>query len=252
VAVFSFRSGKYLSVGEGGAIFSKHSGVRAEAANLILQLPVPSQMEELIHVAKTYLRSSLRSRPFYGLVGYALWEAYNERTQFIAKSPVTVGQIYRTDLLLTKKRLGHLEAIVDTQRSNADYFLRNLRTDGSTLCHERAGSFYNRYQFPITLPSQDERDFLALYLHRRQIDTAKPLDDIVEVAKTYYRYDGDCPVAEKLSRQVLIIPSYHSIGKEEIERIAGSVNDGLSELSRASTSVRSKAPDQMSMSGTTV
>jgi dTDP-4-amino-4,6-dideoxygalactose transaminase len=32
IAVFSFRSGKYLSVGEGGAIFSTKDNVRSEAA----------------------------------------------------------------------------------------------------------------------------------------------------------------------------------------------------------------------------
>jgi perosamine synthetase len=251
IAVFSSRSGKYLSVGEGGAIFSKNARVQSEAAKLISKLPVPGHVEELLHVAKTYLRSSLRSRPFYGLVGYALWEAYNKRALFSEKSPIAISQIYRTDLQLTRKRLGLLGSMIDAQRSYADYFLRNLRADSSAFCHEPAGAFYNRYQFPLTLPSQNDRDSLAAYLHRRQIDTAKPLDDIVEVARTYYGYNGDCPVAEKLSKQVLIIPSYHSVGRWEIERIARCVSDGLLELSRSSNAARSTDIDQMSKSGTT-
>ncbi len=238
IAVFSFRSGKYLSVGQGGALFSGNNSVRSKAAKLVSKLPVPGPVDELAHVAKTYLRSCLRSRPFYGLMGYALWEAYNRRAQFSEKSPVAMSQIYQTDLGLTKKRLGRLDSMVNVQRSNADYFLRNLRADPSALCHEPAGAFYNRYQFPLTLPSQNDRDFLADYLHRRQIDTAKPLDDIVHVARTCFGYDGDCPMAEKLSKQVLIIPSYYSLGKRQVERIARCVNDGLLELSRSSSAAR--------------
>lgn len=250
IGVFSFRSGKYLSVGEGGVIFANDGRLRSEAAKLISKLPVPVHAKELLHVAKTYLRSSLRSRPFYGLVGHALWEAYNKRARFSEKSPIAMSQIYRTDLALTKKRLGRLRSMVNAQRSNADYFLQNLRADPSAVCHEPAGAFYNRYQFPLTLPSQNDRDLLAAYLHRRQIDTAKPLDDIVEVARSYYGYNGDCPVAEKLSKQVLIIPSYHSICQREIERIARCVNDGLLELARSSSAVRSSGVDQLNKSGT--
>ncbi len=48
IGVFSFRSGKYLSVGEGGAIFSSNGGLRSEAAKRISRLPVPGPMEELV------------------------------------------------------------------------------------------------------------------------------------------------------------------------------------------------------------
>lgn len=251
IAVLSFRSGKYLSVGEGGAIFSQNVNVRSEAAKRTSKLPVPGPMEEFVHMARTCLRSSLRSRPLYGLVGYALWEAYNQRAQFSAKSPIAMSQIFQTDLELTTKRLAGLDTMIGAQRSNADYFLHNLRVDSSTLCHEPTGAFYNRYQFPLTLPSQSDRDFLAAYLHRKQIDTAKPLDDVVEVARTYYGYNGDCSVAEKLSKQVLIIPSYHSMKKREIERIARCVNDGLLELLRSTKAARSSGVDQMNASGVT-
>ena len=78
IAAFSFRSGKYLSVGEGGALISNNADLRARLAQAIDAMPAPSRVEELVHVAKTYLRSKLRSKPLYGLVGYHLWSLYNE------------------------------------------------------------------------------------------------------------------------------------------------------------------------------
>ena len=153
-AVLSFRSGKYLSVGEGGALFSKHEQIRARSAQMISALHAPSRKEEFVHVAKTFMRSTLRSKPLYGLVGYALWEAYNRRVEFSEKSPVVQGQIYRTDLSLVRKRLAQLDAAIEIQRANADYFARTLNFESSMLCHERPNTFYNRYQYPLTFPSQ--------------------------------------------------------------------------------------------------
>ena len=126
-AVVSFRSGKYLSVGEGGALFSKHSAICARAIELISSLPTPSRREECLHVTKTFLRSALRSKPLYGLAGYALWEAYNRKAEFSAKSPVVEGQIYRTDLSLTETRLDQLDAAIQRRRANANYLTARTR-----------------------------------------------------------------------------------------------------------------------------
>ncbi len=72
---------------------------------------------------------------------------------------------------------------------------------------------------------------MAQYLHKKQVDSAKPLQDAAEVGKIYYAYKGDCPVTEQLSKRVLVIPSYHTLKKKEIERIARLLNQGWAEVS---------------------
>jgi perosamine synthetase len=230
-AVLSFRSGKYLSVGEGGALFSKHSEICARSAELISNLHAPSRKEECVHVVKTFLRSTLRTRPFYGLAGYALWEAYNRKAEFSTKSPVVQGRIFRADLSLTRSRLARLDTAIQIQRTNADYLASTLSFEPGMLCQEGPNTFYNRYQYPITFPSQEHRDFMAGYLHEKQIDTAKPLQDAAEVGLTYYDYKGDCPVAELLSKRVLVIPSYHTLKKGDIANLARCLNQGWAEIS---------------------
>ena len=98
------------------------------------------------------------------------------------------------------------------------------------LCPERLGTFYNRYHYPITFSSAEHRDFIAAYLLSRQIDTMKYLDDVVNVAAKNYGYTGDCPVAEQISKRVLIIPSYYSLKKGEVQRIAHCLNEGWKEI----------------------
>ena len=243
-AVFSFRSGKYLSVGEGGALFSKNERIRARSTQLISTLHAPTRIEEFVHVGKTFVRSVLRSKPLYGLAGYALWETYNRRVEFSEKAPVVQGQIYQTDLALTKKRLAHLKSAIEVQRANAEYLSHTLNLKSCMICHERPHAFYNRYQYPLIFPSLEHRDFIAAYLWREKVDTSKPLQDAVHVATTYFDYAGDCPEAELLSRRALVIPTYHTLKKSELDRIARCLNQAWTKLSSGNGSVGSGLQDE--------
>ncbi len=233
IAVFSFRSGKYLSVGEGAAIFSKNFVIRAKASQLVASMPVAGVMEEFSHVSKTYLKSALRSRPLYGIIGYPLWRAWNQERSHATNSSITLGQIYKSDLVITKRRLTWLDTAIAKQRANAEFFHRTLELDPSMICPEPPGAFYNRLQYPVTFVSTEQRDFIAAYLLSQSIDTVKYLNDIVTTASCY-GYTGGCPVAERLAKRVLVIPSYHSLREKTVERIAHCLNEGWKAATTAS------------------
>ena len=103
-----FRSGKYLSVGEGAALYSGSLELRGRFADLIRALPVPTRIGEFKHVGVTYLRSKLRSRPWWGLVGSRIWALYNRKTEFTDKSPITVARMFSSDLATLRRRLPKL------------------------------------------------------------------------------------------------------------------------------------------------
>jgi perosamine synthetase len=230
VAVFSFRSGKYLSVGEGGALFAKSADLRSRLVELTTAIPSPGPAEECVHVAKTFVRSKLRSRPLYGPVGYPLWQAYNQQVDYSAKSPLVLSGIYCSDFAIARERLPLLDSAIQKQRANADFYLRSLRLDAGMVCLEKPGAFYNRFQFPLVVSSSDQRDAIAACLHRHAIGTAKPYKDIAEVAAAHYGYAGDCPVAERIARRVLVIPNHHWLSQSDVERIAGRLNAGWAEI----------------------
>ena len=240
IAVLSFRSGKYLSVGEGGALYSSDKEIRSRLMQLTSELPVPSRSEECIHVAKTYLRSRLRSRPLYGILGYPLWHFYNKKVDYTAKTPIVNGRIFKSDLSLTCHRLKFIDKAIQKQRLNADYLSGMLHMDSNMLCSEKAGTFYNRYLYPIKFPSSKHRDLMADYLHSRRIDTIKPYQDIAEIAAAHYGYKGDCPVTETVSKKLLAIPSYFSLRKRDLERIAQAVNSGWDEIKDFDNTLRNQ------------
>jgi len=230
IAFFSFRSGKYLSVGEGGALYSGHEAIRTRLSQLISEMPASGCAEEFVHVVKTHIRSMLRSRPLYGIVGYQLWNILGKKMNLSEKSGVILSQIYRADLAIIRKRLPLLDSAIKKQRANADLYASTLELTPEMLCQERSGTFYNRYHYPVIFSTMEQRDFIADYMFKQQVGTIKYLDNVVDIAIKNYGYSGDCPVAEELSKRVLILPSYHSLMKKDIQHIAQCLNEGWLKL----------------------
>jgi perosamine synthetase len=228
MSIFSFRSSKYLSAGEGGAVFSNDPELRSRLDRIVRALPRASRFEEIGHLAKVYLKSVLRGRPLYGWIGRRLWAFVNRETDATARPKMGLSRIRRADLAVAESRFAGLDQAVLRQRAHAEFFLKTLDLDPRMLCFERPGRFYNRFHFPLTFPSTEQRDAVAAFLLRRGIDSNKYLDGVVDVAAGHYGYAGDCPETERISRRVLTIPVYHALRDVEVRRIAEAVNQGWS------------------------
>jgi dTDP-4-amino-4,6-dideoxygalactose transaminase len=228
ISFFSFRSGKYLSVGEGGALFSENKDLRARISELTAALPIPTRAKEIKHVITTYIRSKLRSRPLWGLVGSRVWAVYNKRTEFADKSPIVLSRVFASDLATARRRMPQLDSMIASQRAHAEYFEHNLKLDPGMLCRERPRTHYNRFMYPIILPSTAQRDMMAAYLRSHGVGTSRPYEEVITGAAEQYGYEGDCPSAERTLRRTLVIPSFYTLKPNDIERIVRSVNQGQS------------------------
>lgn len=230
IAAFSFRSGKYVSVGEGGALYSSDANLESRLSELISEFPVPKGVDEVVHVITTCLRSLLRNKPLWGLIGSPLWRAYGEKVSYTSQAPIVLGQIYETDRDMTIRRLSSLASLIERQRWNADYYSRNLTVDADMLCSETPGAFFNRLQYPLLVPTSEQCDRLAECLRKNQISTARPYKDIAAIAATHHGYTDDCPRAERIAKTVLVIPCNHAINAAEVKRIAMCVNRAWAEV----------------------
>lgn len=227
LSFFSFRSGKYLSVGEGGALSSPHADLKSRVFGLIEALPAPTRTQEIRHVLATYIRSKLRSRPWWGLLGSRIWTVYNRKTEFADKSPIALGRIFASDLDTVRRRLPRLDSLIASQRAHASFFENNLRADPGSLCAEPPRAFYNRFMYPVVFSSTPERDRMAAYLKDSGIGTSRPYEEVIEGAAKHYGYEGDCPKAELALRRTLILPGFSALKPADIEHIVRSVNQGL-------------------------
>ena len=109
-------------MGEGGAGDAAQPDLRSRLAKLVAALPGPSRLDQLVHVGATFLRSSLRSAPFWGLVGSRLWEVYSEKVSYTSQSPMVLARMFETDRAATLRRLPRLDSWIHWQRANAAYY----------------------------------------------------------------------------------------------------------------------------------
>jgi dTDP-4-amino-4,6-dideoxygalactose transaminase len=230
-AVFSFRSGKYISAGEGGAVYFTQKDIESRIVELVADLPAPSQLDEFAHIVKTYCRSKLRSKPLWGMIGERLWSTYNDKVNFTSQAPIVMSQIYETDRVTTMSRLPLLASLIAKQRLNAHYYSQTLRVDAYMLCREKPGQFFNRLQYPLLLPTPEQCEELASRLRKGLISTARPYKEIAAIAVKHYGYDGDCPRSEAIAKTVLVIPCNHSLKAADRERIGVTVNHAWAEIS---------------------
>jgi dTDP-4-amino-4,6-dideoxygalactose transaminase len=224
ISIFSFRSGKYLTAGEGAAIYCQEPELKIRLESDIQSLLRPQPIEEVKHVVETWLRSQLRSWPLWGLAGSKIWKIYNKEVDFIKKTPIALSQVFKSDLTTIKRRLANLEKLITVQREHAQYYLENLRLPGEMFCHEPPGYTYNRFMFPIKLHSEKEYKVLSYFLFNKNISTSRPYFDVIEGATKYYGYKGDCPQAEHLLKTTLVVPVHYKLREKDLKHISNSVN----------------------------
>ena len=231
ISVFSFRSGKYLTAGEGGALVVNQEIYKEPVRNLIEGMKEPGLKEEIVHIAETYIRTKLRTRPLWGLVGVPLWKIYNRRVPFLDKTPVVTGKAFLSDLITVERRKTLLPGLIERQRQNAEFYLKNLNLPEEYLCLEPVNSFLNRFMFPLKFRTEREACYFSEYLLKESISTTRPYLEVPEAAYQYYGYQNDCPMAEKLLKTTLVIPVHYLLGKKDLDKIVTSVNKAWNNLS---------------------
>jgi dTDP-4-amino-4,6-dideoxygalactose transaminase len=227
---FSFRSGKYISAGEGSAIFCSDRPLRESMKRLVETFAERSLSQELVHCTATYIKSAFYHRPWYGTLGYPLGRLLDKRLNLTSKTGFSLMKIYRGDLHILNERIGSFINKVNRQRGNALYFRRKINTENVILPAEREGCLSNYYQFPVRFHTSEQRDFAADYLRKRGIDSAKYLSDLVDIVKEAYDYEGDCPNAELCARTTLIIPHYYSLSPRDLDYVGDALNEATHSL----------------------
>lgn len=221
---FTFRTGKYISAGEGGMIITKDSKLANKIRKEIEKLPIPSVKNEVKHSLVTYIRSTLYHRPWFGLLSLPLGSKIDDKIDLMNKYSFITMQIRNVDLYLISKKIHDFREKMEKQRENSQYLISNLNNSNIKLPIEKNDVFCNYYLFPLQLESEIFRDYVGNFLQRNGIDTSKLFSKTPEIAKIHYGYKGDCINTEKISERILTIPNYYTLQSKEVNKITETVN----------------------------
>lgn len=223
---FSFRCGKYISAGEGSAIFCREPELQKKIERTVRSFKSRSTLNMLIDVLMAFGKATLYNRPWYGLIGYPIGMRLDKKLNLTAKDGFETGKIASTHLALINSRFARFPEKINLQREHAHMLLNAVVPRDFCLPAEGPGCSSNWYQFAIRFQNTAQRDAMAEHLLSQGIDTAKYLDHIAEDACFHYGYGMDCPNAELLSKTILLVPIHYTLRAQDIEHIARSINEG--------------------------
>ncbi|GAH46571.1 unnamed protein product, partial [marine sediment metagenome] len=194
-AVLSFCQNKVITTGEGGAVVTESKEI-AEKMKLI------------------------RSH------GRLETSDYFSSTEDI--DYVTLGYNFRMSNItaaLGLAQLNKVDKIIEMRREKARLMSQSLAPIGEVMTPNPPHGFYHVYQMYIIRVQRGLRDRLLRYLAERGIMTKVYFPPVHQTHfyRNELKYDCELPVTEDLSQQVLTLPMYPSLTKQEIDDVAGEI-----------------------------
>lgn len=220
---FSFRTGKYISAGEGGMITTRNPELAEKVRKEIQKLSEPSRTDEIKHTVKTCARSTLYHRPWFGLVSLPLGSRIEDKIDLMNKYSFKIAKIRNTDLQVVTKKLQNFQSKVEQQRKNSQYLIENLKDIDLKLPYETKDTYCNYYLLPVQVNTQSRRDRVSESLRKKGIDTAKLFSQTPGIARKSYGYKDGCQNTERIAENILVIPNHYTLSKKQLDQIINAI-----------------------------
>ena len=140
---------------------------------------------------------------------------------------VSFGYVSRMDNLqasILNYRLDKLKDIIVKRRKNADKYLEGINKSNIFFPEEQKYEYNTYHTFVI---QTERRDALKKHLFENGIETAihypTPIHMQIAIESLGYQ-EGDFPIAEKQSEQILTLPVNQSLETVDIEKIISTIN----------------------------
>ena len=196
VSIFSFAGNKILTTGEGGALCT-------DSKELYEKIKLIRSHGRQLH--SEYF-SSMQDHDYFSL-------GYNWRMSSITAA-------------LGLSQLDKIEKIIDMRRNNAKYYQSKLKNIKEISLQEELPGFKHVYQFyPILLRNSTVSAKLMNFLASKGIMTRvffKPVHKTMFFSKIGYG-SLNLPNTEKISKQILALPMFPTLQKEEINYIIDTI-----------------------------
>ena len=198
LGIFSFAGNKILTSGEGGAIVT-NSKEKFDKLKLIRSHGRKS--------VDNYF-SSIQT-PKYVELGYN-WRM----------SSITAA--------ICLSQLDKIEKLINSRRQNAKYYQKKLKKFKEIKIHEEPIGYKHVYQlYSIQLPSKKIRDGLSKFLAKKGIMSKvffAPIH-LTDHFSSYKIKQKKMTNTEKISEQILSLPMYPDLRKDEIDEIVDTISE---------------------------
>ncbi len=137
----------------------------------------------------------------------------------------TVSRMDNLQAAILNYRLGKLESVIQKRRSNASSYFEGINMSAMYIPEEKTYEYNTYHTFVV---QTEHRDKLKEYLFSNGIDTAihYPIPIHLQPASKKLGYkDGDFPINEKQSKQILTLPINQFLSEVELARVVSVINE---------------------------
>lgn len=200
--VYSIDQGKFPSIGRGGVLHVNNVEYKNKIQELYDNVPSYSFLQQIILFCKMIINALLHLPLVYGIVTIKLKSNRKVRNSkevvVIKRMPNGISRIYN-------KVLSKINALIEQRKSNAEQIslsVKNEFNDVSLLCGMNAFMLVAKLNEPNRLKKR---------LADKGIESATHFSNAIVWAKQFGYTDGSCPTAERLTKELLMIPTYRRI-----------------------------------------
>jgi len=153
-----------------------------------------------------------------------VYRNYGSEKRYYNKVVGTNSRLDELQAGLLRVRLSHLDELTEEKQAIGERYLKELNNDKIQLPKLLAGANHVYHQFAIRCK---ERNRLIDYLNEKEIGTIihYPIPPHLAEAYEYLGYkEGAFPITEQLAKEVLSIPMYNGMTKEEQDFVIEALN----------------------------
>lgn len=225
--VLSFSQDKMIDGISGGALIIRNDNYKNLSFYTLSDLGNKQQLRDRFYPLFTYV---IRKTYSFGLG--RLFHAILKKMNLLS---IPMGNQMR-DILhnlpdwycyLIKQQFDNLDTNLRQRRKIASIYIQNIRPAIFSSKMPRNISLSTHLRFPILV---ENRNSLIRYLKRYEIHISDIWYDAPIAPEKYMHvtdYTNQCPVAEKISKQILNLPTHRNVSAEDAQNISHRINQWL-------------------------
>ena len=197
--VYSINQGKLPALGAGGLLWVNSDQYQASIQQQYAALPSYTKSQELKLFITMLAKAWMHIPWIYGLITRRM---KNHRGKAICRETVALRCMPKGVSRMYQQALPTIAEQILQQRANAQQMADTLLSKGLA---EKV--WYGDNAFMLIARTKDTLG-LSKYLAARGVESATHFARAIEWAKQFGYTDGQCPMAEQLTKELIMIPTY--------------------------------------------
>lgn len=215
-AVFSIGLGKFPSIGEGGILKINNNVYSSRVNREIEQLNHYTLIDEIKLIFRLKITSIIYNPLIYKWISLPSKKIQHKRKKINSNYKHSESNMAKSVKYLYDKKFAFIDSYKLRQQKNAKEILLNLKDNKLINLPSMDLENNNCFMLPVLHPN---REAFSKYLSKYGIEIAPHFTRSIEWAQEFGYETGSCINAEKIAKQILIIPIHYKLKNKYLRKL---------------------------------